>query len=89
MAFLGLSLLAKLARPGRTLIMFELPLLPHVIRYGQIQRRLASKYAVLLVPKRCLAAVISGQDATTDGLHLTDVGAHRMADLVRRIVRPS
>ena len=38
-------LLAKVAAPGRTLVMFELPLLPHMIGYGRAQRRLAARYA--------------------------------------------
>ena len=82
------TVLAKLAASGRTIIMFELPLLPDRIAYGRIQRRLASKYAVWLIPKRYLTAVLAGQDATSDGLHLTDVGAGRMAALVARVLRP-
>ncbi len=31
------AILSKLAAPGRTVVMFELPLLPHRIAYGQIQ----------------------------------------------------
>jgi lysophospholipase L1-like esterase len=64
--------------------MFELPLLPHKIAYGQIQRRLATKYGVRLIPKRYFVGVIRGADATSDGLHLTNAGAHRMAALVAR-----
>jgi len=62
--------LSKLAMPGRTLVMFELPLLPDKIAYGQIQRRLAAKYGVWLIPKRCFVEVIGGANATSDGLHL-------------------
>jgi len=74
--------LSKLAAPGRTVVMFELPLLPHKIAYGQIQRRLATKYGVFLIPKRYFADAISGADATSDGLHLSNLGARRMASLV-------
>ena len=74
--------LSALAAPGRTVAMFELPLLPHKIAYGQIQRRLAAKYGVFLIPKRYLADVVSGADATSDGLHLSNLGARRMAHLV-------
>ena len=80
--------LARLAAPRRTVVMFELPLLPNRIRYGQIQRRLAAKYRVSLVPKRYFTTVIAGQDATSDGLHLTDVGARRMATVVTQILWP-
>lgn len=54
-------LLERLAAPGRTVVMFELPLLPNRISYGRIQRRLASEYGVWLIPKRYFAAVIGGQ----------------------------
>jgi acyl-CoA thioesterase I len=53
--------LSKLTIPGRTIVMFELPLLPHKTEYGEIQRHLASKYGVWLIPKRYFAEVIGGQ----------------------------
>ena len=75
-------LLSKIATPGRTIVMFELPLLPNSVQYGRIQRRLAAKYGVWLIPKHYLVAVIGGADATLDGLHLSATGARRMASLV-------
>jgi len=66
--------------------MFELPLLPQMIPYGQAQRQLAKKYGVVLIPKRFLAGVLAGADATSDGLHLTEIGARRMAFLVARVL---
>jgi acyl-CoA thioesterase I len=80
--------LSKLAMPGRTMVMFELPLLPHQIAYGQIQRRLAAKYGVWLIPKRCFVEVIGGANATSDGLHLSESGAHLMAILVAKALSP-
>jgi acyl-CoA thioesterase I len=80
------SILLKLATPGRTVVMFELPLLPNKIAYGKIQRRLAAKYGVWLIPKRCLVDVLGGRDATTDGLHLTPAGARSMASLVAEML---
>ena len=76
------ALLLKIVAPGRTVVMFELPLFPHKIAYGQIQRRLAAKYGVWLIPKRFFIDVIGGANATSDGLHLSDSGTHRMAALV-------
>lgn len=76
------SLLSSLSTPGRTLVMFELPLLPHKIGFGQIQRRLSARYGVFLIPKHSLTWVLSGADATSDGLHLSESGARRMATLV-------
>ena len=43
---------------------------------------------VWLIPKRFLAGVIAGRDATSDGLHLTDAGARRMEAVVSRILAP-
>jgi acyl-CoA thioesterase-1 len=81
-------ILEKLASPKRAIVMFELPLIPSRLAYGRVQRRLAAKYGVWLIPKRCFAQVISGADATLDGLHLTAIGAQRMSTLVTRIVSP-
>jgi acyl-CoA thioesterase I len=82
------EVLAKLASPKRTIVMFELPLLPQRAAYGRVQRRLANRYGVWLIPKRFLTAVISGKDATSDGLHLTDLGVRRMASLVAHVLSP-
>ena len=82
------SLLSAVSLPPRTLVMFELPLLPHKIAYGQIQRRLAYKYNVALIPKRYFAEVLGDANATSDGLHLSTAGARRMAALVTQVVVP-
>jgi acyl-CoA thioesterase I len=82
------SILSRLASNQRTVAMMELPLLPYRIAYGRAQRRLASKYGVWLIPKRYFVQVISGSSATSDGLHLSDEGAHRMATLVARVLSP-
>jgi len=80
------ALLSKVTAPERTVAMFELPLLPHKIAYGRIQRRLATKYRISLIPKRYLAGVISGANATSDGLHLSATGSRRMAALVAEVL---
>jgi len=82
------ALLFKVSAPGRTVLMFELPLLPNQIAYAQIQRRLATKYGVLLIPKRFLVEVIGGANATSDGLHLSEAGTRRMAELVGQVLLP-
>lgn len=82
------TLLSKIAAPNRTILMFELPLLPNKIAYGQIQRHLSEKYGVWLIPKKYFAQVIDDANATTDGLHLSASGAHRMAALVAQVVSP-
>jgi lysophospholipase L1-like esterase len=81
-------ILQKLVAPRRTIVMFELPLIPTRLAYGRVQRRLAANYGVWLIPKRCFARVISGADATSDGLHLSAIGAQRMSALVARVLWP-
>lgn len=82
------ALLSKINAPGRTVVMFELPLFPNRIAYGQIQRRLAAKYGVWLIPKRFFVEVIGAANATSDGLHLSDAGTHQMATLVAQALSP-
>jgi acyl-CoA thioesterase I len=78
------ALLVKATSPGRVLVSFELPLLPLWVSQGRAQRRLAAKYGVYLIPKRYLAEVISGRNATLDGLHLSNVGTRRMSETVAK-----
>ena len=80
------SLLSSLSMPGRTLVMFELPLLPHKIGFGKTQRRLSTKYGVFLIPKHSFTGVLGGTNATSDGLHLSESGARQMATLVAQVL---
>jgi acyl-CoA thioesterase I len=82
------TLLAKVTARQRTVVMFELPLLPNKIAYGRIQRRLAAKYGVSLIPKRFFTNVIGDSSATSDGLHLSVSGTRRMAALVTQVLSP-
>jgi len=80
--------LSKVANPDRTLVMFELPLLPHKTAYGEVQRRLAAKYQVWLIPKRKFIEIIAGADATSDGIHLAPEGTRRMTALIAQVLGP-
>lgn len=82
------SLLSLLSTPRRTLVMFELPLLPHKIGFGQAQRRLSVKYGVFLIPRHFFTQALTGTDATSDGLHLSESGARRMSELVSKALTP-
>lgn len=82
------ALLSKVTAPHRTVVMFELPLLPTKIAYGQIQRQLGAKYGVPLIPKRYFAQVLGDASATIDGLHLSAVGARRLAGTVALALAP-
>lgn len=83
------ALLEALRGPDRQIVMFELPLPPLHERFGRIQRKLASRHGVVLIPKRVLLAVIEGPDATVDSLHLTQQGHDRMAAFVWAIIAPA
>lgn len=81
------ALLAYVCAPGRQVIMFELPLPPFRTEYGRIQRSLARKHGVALVPKRVFLSVLAANDSTVDTIHLTQAGHHRMAATVWNLVR--
>jgi len=76
------DLLASVQHPERTLVMFELPLLPFTAEYGRIQRSLAKKYDVILIPKRYFAGIICRTENTLDGIHLSKKGHQEMAAMV-------
>jgi acyl-CoA thioesterase-1 len=80
------ALFALLCRPGRAVLMFELPLPPLSNAFGLAQRRLAARYGVLLIPKRVFAAVLTASDATVDGVHLTPHGHELMAECVWSLI---
>lgn len=83
------QLLAELAAPGRQLVMLELPLPPFYHQYGLVQRQLARKYGVKLVPKRVFLSVLAGGGATLDSIHLSQAGQQQMANVVWEIVGPA
>jgi acyl-CoA thioesterase I len=82
------SLLSTITAPARAVVMFELPVFPSQMAYGQIQRRLAAKYRVWLIPKRFLVDILGGAKATSDGLHLSEAGARHMAVVVTQALPP-
>ncbi len=81
------ALLSQLVVPGRQVVMFELPLPPFRNDFGRIQRSLARKHKVALVPKRVLLSAITADDSTVDSIHLTPAGHQRMATLVWSFVK--
>jgi acyl-CoA thioesterase I len=81
------SLLSSLTMPKRTVVMFELPLLPNKVGFGRMQRRLSAKYRVFLIPRHFFTGILSGADSTYDGLHLSESGASRMSTVVAHLLR--
>jgi len=80
------TILEIVQKEGRVVVMLELPLLPHLIGYGQIQRRLAKEYNIVFVPKRFLVGVFGTRGATMDMAHLTPEGHELMAEKVWRLL---
>jgi acyl-CoA thioesterase I len=68
------SLLATVTTQERSVLMFELPLLPFQNSYGRVQRRLCREYGVRLIPRSVLAGAVTLPGHTTDGLHLSPAG---------------
>ena len=81
------ALLESVRRPGRVVVMLELPLPPTYNAYGHIQRRLARRHGVLLVPKRVLLGILERGGGTLDTIHLTQEGHRQMSEAIWRVVR--
>jgi acyl-CoA thioesterase-1 len=79
------ALLGHLAAADRQVIMFELPLPPFCNEFGRIQRTVAAKHNVILIPKRVFLSVIAGGDSTLDSIHLSQSGHQFMADCVWKL----
>lgn len=82
-------LLTAVNRPGRVVVMLELPLPPTYNAFGLIQRRLARRHRVFLVPKRVLLGVLQHEGATVDSIHLSPEGHRRMAEAAWEVLRPA
>ena len=83
------QILTLVTSPTRTIIMLEFPLLPLQNEYGKIQRSLAKKHGVVLIPKRFFVDVLSSPNATVDLAHLSQSGHKLMADNIWAIVNPA
>lgn len=76
------TLLSAVSKSRRPVVMFELPLPPSYNAFGRIQRQMAAKYGVILIPKRFLMHVLATRGSTTDSIHLTQQGHQMMAEIV-------
>lgn len=75
--------LSTARRQYTKIVLLELPLPPFCNRYGIVQRRLARRYGISLIPKREFARVLTAAGSTVDGIHLSNRGQERMAEVVR------
>jgi acyl-CoA thioesterase I len=80
------ALITRVVAADRVTLMFELPLPPFRNEFGRIQRRLAAKHGVRLIPKHVFCEVLTADGMTIDGIHLTRAGHVRMAEVVWGIV---
>ncbi len=71
--------LSQVTASGQSVIMFELPVPPLFNRFGSVQRRLAKRYSVQLIPKRELAKILASPENTLDTIHLSQLGHEQMA----------
>lgn len=83
------KILSSLAKPGRTVVMFEVPNPPTQGSYSHMQRYLAKKHGVYLIPKYVMASILCGSGMTEDGLHLSGKGREKMAETVWNVVKNS
>jgi acyl-CoA thioesterase-1 len=83
------QLLTDVGRPDRTVVMLELPLPPFANQFGLIQRELAARYGVTLVPRRIFIGVLTTSGATLDGVHLSKSGHARMAEAIWEVLQPA
>jgi len=81
------GLLSYLEDGKHTIVMFEIPTPPLCSRYGKIQRTLAEKYHVTLIPKKYMADVIGMGHGTIDSIHLSQKGHNALAESVYELIR--
>lgn len=76
------ALLARLWRPDRVLVGFELPLPPFHSGWGRAQRDVAHKHGVKLIPKWRLMWILANPKNTVDSIHPTQAGQEAIAAMV-------
>lgn len=67
---------------GNHIVMFELPLPPFYNEFGRVQRSLAQKYGVSLIPKRYMTEILGLKNGTLDGIHLSPKGHNTLARMI-------
>ena len=60
--------------------MLELPWAPFHDGFRRAQREIAQKHGVTLIPRKVFSWVLSGQESTVDGIHLSNRGHEKMAE---------
>lgn len=79
-------LIGLVGGPGRVLVMFELPLPPMRSEFGRIQRAVAKRHQIVLIPKKYFADILREPANTLDGIHLSALGHERMSNMVWKLL---
>jgi lysophospholipase L1-like esterase len=80
-------LVSSLRARNHRVLLIELPLYPFKNAFGMAQRRIAAKYNVAVLPKRCFTKVLGTKNGTLDGLHLSQEGHDAMAGIIAEVLR--
>jgi acyl-CoA thioesterase-1 len=67
---------------GSVIYSFEIPLPPFSSDLALIQRKVAARHGVRLIPRRYLASLLGTSRYTMDGVHLSTAGHRRLAEIV-------
>lgn len=76
------KLLSEVSSKTKNVIMFELPLPPFGNSFGKAQRELSAEFNVVLIPKKYFSWALTGSNSTMDGLHLSNSGHKKMAEII-------
>lgn len=71
---------------GHPVLLFEIPLFPFQNDYGRAQREIAKACGAAMLPKRFFTHVLGMQNATLDGLHLSQAGHDALAGIISGIL---
>jgi len=80
------EMIQQLKDSSSKIVWMELPLLPQYYPYGRIQRKLAQKHNIELIPKSVLANVFGTPGATSDSIHLTPKGHQVMKREIQKLL---
>jgi acyl-CoA thioesterase I len=80
------KLVTSLRANNHDVLLLELPLFPFKNAYGEAQRDIAAKHGAALLPKRYFSQVLGTENATLDGLHLSQAGHEAMARIIANVI---
>ncbi len=72
----------SLLNSGSMIYSFEIPLPPFSSELALIQRKVAARHGVRLIPRRYLASLLGTSRYTMDGVHLSNAGQQQLAEIV-------